>query len=123
MASTAARNASSSSCSTTPLTISTQPRREALNGTLVLNDVPLGSHTMVVFAPGYVTKTERIYLTGNRDYIVNLERQEATLTLRLTPANATVEIDGISKRPDVDGILSVKLKTGPHALLVNGGEK
>ncbi len=105
------------------ITIGSHQTREITGGTIVIDSVPFGSHMLVVSAPGYETATRHIFIHGNHSEQISLVAQQANLTLQLTPAHATVLINGIRKQPTGDGIVSVTLKKGQHSLLISCGEK
>lgn len=88
-----------------------------LFGFYELRDLPAGTYTVRVSAPGFATATEELTIEGDRRQVFFLNRTAGLYDIHvravgmhtgLRLANATVTVDGQTRRTDADGQVSFR---------------
>lgn len=80
----------------------------------VFAGVRQGARVISVSAPGYRSESRTVYITGDRTYGFRLKALTGRLELRVSPADASVEVDGRAVDLDSDGGAVLTVGQGLH---------
>jgi len=91
---------------------------KSVNRVAVFRDIPRGNRTIVIAAKGYETVQESVYLTGDRTITVYLTPKKITLTVRITPPQGEIIVDGETRGKACEGVMVLRdVPSGKHTIL------
>ncbi len=92
---------------------------DAAQGSAVFRDVPQGNRSIIVSGYDVEVIQKNIYLNRDSSLTIPIKFKTTSMTLRVSPRNAIVMLDGGSKAPDSEGhVRFPSLSFGEHRLVV-----
>lgn len=91
----------------------------ASKGVAIFKEIPQGNRSIMISGKDIEGVQRNVYLMDDKSISVPVKVRTADLTVRVTPKDANVILDGISRTPDEQGITVFKsLALGKHSLVV-----